>query len=478
MQGRFLTNLIILIFLNLLVKPISLFVVDAGFQNALGHAEYGLYFSLLNFSLLFNSLLDFGINNFTTRRVAQQPHKAKKLFGTIFIFRILLFVIYLLILITSGFLIGYDARAISILLLLGINQFIILCIAYFRSHFAGFHYFRLDALLSVLDRFLLIIIGCYFLFFYRMNLSIETFVWIQFYTYILSFIIGYILFVRYIDKPIFRMNITLSIAILKRSIPYAILIVLMLVYSRIDSVLLERLHENGAEQAGIYAQGYRLLDAFYMFGMIFAGLLFPMFSRYLSENKTAIYPLLKSAGDLLIGGAILIAVICIYNSQFLLSLIYEDYQEAIVPFQWLILSFIAICMNFIFGTLLTASGNLKVLNWISFTGIVLNIVVNIILIPKYGALGAAITTFLTQFFTAILQCFYAVKYFSIPLYFKHLIKYPLFILLLIGSSQLLAGNPNLLFIQIITGIIGLFGLSFLSFSALNDIFKEKTHKIN
>ena len=88
MQGRFLTNLIILIFLNLLVKPISLFVVDAGFQNALGHAEYGLYFSLLNFSLLFNSLLDFGINNFTTRRVAQQPHKAKKLFGTIFIFLI------------------------------------------------------------------------------------------------------------------------------------------------------------------------------------------------------------------------------------------------------------------------------------------------------------------------------------------------------------------------------------------------------
>jgi hypothetical protein len=53
MQGRFLANLILFVLVNLLVKPISLFAVDAGFQNTLGHEEYGVYFSLLNFSLLF-----------------------------------------------------------------------------------------------------------------------------------------------------------------------------------------------------------------------------------------------------------------------------------------------------------------------------------------------------------------------------------------------------------------------------------------
>ena len=151
MQGRFFSNLILLILVNLLVKPVSLFVVDAGFQNELGHEEYGIYFSLLNFSLLFNILLDFGINNYTTRRVAQRPHKAKRLFGSIFIFRILLFLFYLVVLLLCGLFIGYEERALTILFLLGINQFIILCIAYLRSHFAGFHYFRLDALLSILD---------------------------------------------------------------------------------------------------------------------------------------------------------------------------------------------------------------------------------------------------------------------------------------------------------------------------------------
>ena len=476
MQGRFFSNLILLILVNLLVKPVSLFVVDAGFQNELGHAEYGIYFSLLNFSLLFNILLDFGINNYTTRRVAQQPHKAKRLFGSVLIFRILLFLFYIAVLLICGIVIGYEERALTILCLLGINQFIILCIAYLRSHFAGFHYFRLDALLSILDRFLLILVGAYFLFYFEGVLTIETFVWIQFFTYIFSFAVGYLLFLKYIDKPIFSVNLRLSWAILKRSLPFATLIVLMLIYSRLDSVLLERLHDNGAEQAGIYAQGYRLLDAFYMFGMIFAGLLFPMFSRFLSEKRLSIYPLLQSAGDLLIGSAILIVFICIYNSDLFLSLIYDDYLQAIDPFKWLILSFIAICMNFIFGTLLTASGNLKILNWISFLGIVINVALNIFMIPKYGALGAAITTFVTQFFTAILQCIYAIKMFEIPISINRILKYPILILVLFLGSYYFAQNSYLIFFQLIIGISSLFLFSFISIDSLNEMLNEKQLK--
>lgn len=476
MQGRFFSNLILLILVNLLVKPISLFVVDAGFQNQLGHAEYGIYFSLLNFSLLFNILLDFGINNYTTRSVAQQPHKAKRLFGSVFILRIVLFIFYIVVLLISGLIIGYEGRALSILCLLGVNQFIILCIAFLRSHFAGFHYFKLDAILSILDRCLLILSGVYFLFYFEGALTIEIFVWIQFFTYIVSFAVGYLLFLKYIDTPIFSFNLRLSWAILKRSLPFATLIVLMLVYSRLDSVLLERLHDTGAEQAGIYAQGYRLLDAFYMFGMIFAGLLYPMFSRFLAEKRSAIFPLLQAAGDLLIGSAIVIAFICIYNSDLFLSLIYDDYLQAINPFKWLILSFIAICMNFIFGTLLTASGNLTILNWISFLGIVLNVALNIFLIPKYGALGAAITTFFTQFFTAILQCIYAIKMFEIPISLKQILKYPILILVLFMCSYYFAQNSYLIFFQLLIGISSMFMFSFISIKSINEMLKEKLLK--
>jgi O-antigen/teichoic acid export membrane protein len=213
-----------------------------------------------------------------------------------------------------------------------------------------------------------------------------------------------------------------------------------------------------------------------MFGMIFAGLLFPMFSRFLSEKRLSIYLLLQSAGDLLIGSAILIVFICIYNSDLFLSLIYDDYLQAIDPFKWLILSFIAICMNFIFGTLLTASGNLKILNWISFLGIVINVALNIFMIPKYGALGAAITTFVTQFFTAILQCIYAIKMFEIPISINRILKYPILILVLFLGSYYFAQNSYLIFFQLIIGISSLFLFSFISINSLNEMLNEKQLK--
>ena len=67
-----------MVILNLLVKPVAIFGIDATVQNRVGAEAYGIYFSLLNFSILFNILLDFGINNFTTKNIAQAPSIAAK----------------------------------------------------------------------------------------------------------------------------------------------------------------------------------------------------------------------------------------------------------------------------------------------------------------------------------------------------------------------------------------------------------------
>jgi O-antigen/teichoic acid export membrane protein len=55
--------------------------------------------------------------------------------------------------------------------------------------------------------------------------------------------------------------------ILKKSYPYALLILLMMMYSKMDTLMIERLHVDGLKQVGIYAQAYRLLDASFMSGL-------------------------------------------------------------------------------------------------------------------------------------------------------------------------------------------------------------------
>ena len=123
MQKQFLSNLIITILLNLLVKPVALFAIDASVQNRVGEAEYGLYFTLLNLTVIFNIFLDFGINNYTTKRIAQQTTNQANFFGSIMVFRLILFILYAIVVSLTAILLGYGAREFHILLFLVINQF-------------------------------------------------------------------------------------------------------------------------------------------------------------------------------------------------------------------------------------------------------------------------------------------------------------------------------------------------------------------
>jgi O-antigen/teichoic acid export membrane protein len=83
MQRKFLNNLMLMVLLNLLVKPLAIFGIDATVQNRIGAEEYGLYFSLLNFAYFFNIILDLGITNYNTKYVAQYPHLVKRYMGKI-----------------------------------------------------------------------------------------------------------------------------------------------------------------------------------------------------------------------------------------------------------------------------------------------------------------------------------------------------------------------------------------------------------
>ena len=83
----------------------------------------------------------------------------------------------------------------------------------------------------------------------------------------------------------------------------------------------------------------------------------------------------------------------------------ENIYKASISFKWLMLGFIGICINFIFGTLLTANGNLKQLNILAISGMILNIVLNIVLIPTHKALGSAIASLITQFVVLFAQIF-------------------------------------------------------------------------
>lgn len=435
MQRKFLNNLILMVLLNLLVKPLAIFGIDAAVQNRIGAEEYGLYFSLLNFTYIFNIILDLGITNYNTKYVAQHPHLVKRYMGKILPLRFLLFLLYVVISLSFALLVGYEGRQFIFLGILIFNQFLISIIQYLRSYFAGLLLFKVDIVLSVLDRILLILIAGYLLYSpeYGGDFKLSWFIGAQTVSYFVAVMFAVSLVLWKIGIPRIHWAPAFNKVILRKSFPYALLILLMMLYNRVDAVMIERLHPLGKKEAGIYAQAFRILDAFVMFGMLFSNLLFPIFSRIIKE-KTPVGPLLDSASRLLFAFALVGATACFFYPAEILSLIYTgNIAQAVPTFQWLMLSFLPICMTMIFGTLLTSNGSMRTLNSLSLFGLIVNVVLNLFFIQQWGAWGASLATLFTQGGVAVFQVFFVYKYFELELKLKQVLRYSGFIAWLLVS---------------------------------------------
>lgn len=476
MQKKFISNLALMVLLNLLVKPIAIFGIDAGVQKSVPMEDYGIYFSLLNFSFLFNILLDFGINNFTTKNVAQHPHMAAKYLEKVLGFRFMLFVLYAVVSFTIALALQWNKYELYLLSFFVFNQFLVTLIAYARSYFGGLLMFKTDAIISVLDRFLLIIFCGILLYFpvTEQDFQIEWFIWIQTGCYLITLIVAVILIFAKFGIPKLKYHQAFSYSIVKQSFPYALLIFLMMIYTRIDSVMIERLNMNGKEEAGFYAMGFRLLNAFFMFAMIFSNLLFPMFSKMFRHNEN-VKPLLATSAKLLIGGAILLSIVSFFNSEYILELIYDDgIDESNQPFQLLMFSFIGMCSTILYGTLLTARGNMGFLNTVSAIGIVVNMVINSFLIPEYGATGAAIATVITQSLISAIQFVYSIRILKVKFSVRDVLLFVGYVSVLLAIGYFFRADSLLSFAAILFAtLLSMFIFRIIDLKNLKLILKKE-----
>lgn len=476
MKRKFVTNLILLVSLNLLIKPFWVLGIDRTVQNMVGAEEYGLYFALFNFSMIFNILLDLGITNYNNRNIAQHTFLLKKHLSNIVGLKLMLAVVYTIFSLVIAAIIGYNKIQFHLLFFLIANQFLISFTLYLRSNISALQLFRTDSLISVLDRTLMIIL-CSVLLFTNITdgvFRIEWFVYAQTIAYVVTAIVTFVIVLSKSGKIDLHVNRRFILVFLKKSYPYALLILLMAFYNRIDSVMLERLLPDpmGKQEAGIYAQAFRLLDAVAMFGALVGGLLLPMFSRMI-KNREAVSPIVNLAVMLLFVPSIIIAVSSLLYDREIMELLYHSHIEDSADILGLLMTgFIGIATTYIFGTLLTANGSIRKLNIMAAGGMFLNISLNLILIPHMFALGSAIASMVTQLATALAQVIIASRIFSLRPSKPFIVKTLSFIGVVIAAGVLSTyiGNKAL-------GYIGLILFSILSAFIIRLINLHDLYKI-
>ncbi|MBC8321421.1 MAG: oligosaccharide flippase family protein [Bacteroidetes bacterium] len=493
MQKKFLKNLGLLLFLNLLVKPFWILGVDRQVQNVVGTQEYGLYFTIINFSFLFYIFLDLGITNFNNRNIAQHNQLLNKHLAGISMLKLVLGILYAIIIFIAGIIWGYTGRELYLLAWVGFNQFLLSFILYVRSNLSGLLLFKTDSFLSVLDRLLMILICGFLLWFnfFEGLFTIEWFVYSQTAAYVITLLAATVAVINKSGKLKINWNLPFFILIAKKSMPFALLVLIMSFYNRIDPVLIERLLPSplGKEQAGVYAQAFRLLDAGQNFSLLFAILLLPLFAKMLNL-KESVEKLVKLSFSIIISGSLIIAITSQFFANDIMQLMYysmpgeteqhfmQRIEQSATIFKLLMFSFVAISSNYIFGTLLTANNNLKKLNIIAFSGLLINLTLNFILIPHYHSIGSAYASLATQSITALFQLILVYHIFRFRINYKLMSNLILLIVILTTVGYLLKEYTHLrweisLVVMLISGLSLTIWLKLLNIRQFISIIKDK-----
>ncbi len=438
MRKTFVSNLILLVGLNLLIKPFYILGIEAEIQNRVGADNFGSYFALINFSILLNIIPDMGITNWNTRRVAQSGTLDSKYLGSLLSLRLSLALLYAIICLLVGLLIGYDASQLTGLSLLMINQIIASLILFFRSNLSGLHLFRHDSFLSILDKLLLVIGLGWLLWFQKdFQFKIEYLIYAQTAALFTTLILASYWVSKHVKNWNWNIDKSLQKEILIGSLPFATLTLFAMIVYRADSVLLERM--QGAEASGTYALGFRIFESYGMISYLFAGLLLPIFSKMLSSGES-VQTLVSLANRILFSVTWSFCVLAFLLPESLLLLIYDNpTEEAIAAFRWLMPGCFAFSMQYVYGTLLTADGKLKLLNNIMISVCGLNIILNALWIPFEGPIASAKVNAISHGIILITEIILVCRYYKISylFLFKETI---IFTVLSIGAGLFILTN--------------------------------------
>jgi O-antigen/teichoic acid export membrane protein len=469
-NNKFASQVTFFILINLLVKLIWIFYIERKVQLNVGFENFGFYYSILNFTLILSVINDPGLNNYLVQYLSKEKPTEQHV-SALFYLKIFLAVLYLLLTLFISFLLGFNDYQLLGLLIL--YQILFAFLNYCRGFLKGHQLLKTEILFSVFDKIILIIAFVPILYFKN------NFNWtVNF--YVIGQIIGVLITLTFCIYYLYKKNIVVFVpgrisfnfSFIKKILPFAFFAFLVLAYNKIDTVMLARMLPNGNLETGTYAAAYRFLDAGTMLPILFATLFYPVVCKLIAD-KNKVDELIKNSLSVLLSIAIIIAMTSWFFRTNLMQLFYaQNFSEKLsFIFGVLMFSLPLIVIYYVFSTFFTANNNLKLLNLISAGGLVVNIGLNILLIPIYQSLGAAVSS-LASF--SIIGCSYiAVYYINFKRSFSFVLwlKILAFVILLVALGNLLkpmAINWMLglvIYIALATVLAGLF-----------DFFSIKTSK--
>lgn len=367
-------------------------------------------FGLLNFSLafvaIFSAVATLGLKDIVIRELAYHPKERNEILGSTFFLSVIgSIVCYVIMILLIHYLKPLDTELIFIIFILGITIFFKpadVVSFWFESKTKSKYTViaqNISFIIFAVIKILLIFLNA------PLNLIIYA-------------IVGEAILVALLLTTIFffKSGFILKLTATKQKVknlfkdgwPVLISSIAIILYMRVDQIMLGQLTTN--YEVGIYSAASRLSEVFYFLPSIIVISLYPKLLQLRTSNPDQYKSRFQMLLDLLVLISLPVATFFTIYGSFVVQILFgHDYLKSANVLVIHIWASIPIFLGYASSRWLIAAGLQKIIFIQTISACVLNIILNSILIPDYGAIGAAIATVISQFFVA-----FALDYFFPP----------------------------------------------------------------
>jgi O-antigen/teichoic acid export membrane protein len=210
---------------------------------------------------------------------------------------------------------------------------------------------------------------------------------------------GVVLALLYLKQriPLLRWRFRLNQAkvLLKDSWPLILSGLVVMVYMRIDQVMIKMMLDDKA--VGNYAAAVKLSEAWYFVPLAITQSLFPAILSAKKQSEKLYYERLQRLYGLMVWLAIAVALPTTFLSGWVVNLLYgQEYAQAGPVLALHVWAGVFVAIGVASGKWLLTENLIMLSFWRAFSGMALNVLLNFLWIPTYGIQGAAFATISSQ----------------------------------------------------------------------------------
>jgi O-antigen/teichoic acid export membrane protein len=210
---------------------------------------------------------------------------------------------------------------------------------------------------------------------------------------------------RTIATPVPRFDLRVWKHIIRLSLPLSGTSLMVAVLNRIDMILLQKMSPNpetGLARVGYYGSAYRVPNMCERVPLLMMGTVFPLMVTFAAEDLGALRRLYwKTLAQLTAAALPMVAIVTIAAPYLIRAWMGPEYAAVVPLMRALIWASALLYVALPAANLLIAMRFQKINFWMMIPATLLNVGLNLALIPKYGALGAAWATVAAYGFLAV-----------------------------------------------------------------------------